>query len=83
MEHATDCLKRVIRLLLGQSSVKEAKCAFGNELEMLGVWLKPDISGIHCWPASAKVRANCVCARLCVQRMTCIVTCRQENGCMS
>ena len=56
MEHALQCLARLIRLLLGPTAVADKKLACGTRLDVLGVDIKMSKKGFKCRPKKNKVR---------------------------
>ena len=49
VEHAMQCVARLIRALLGESSIADKKLAFGKcGLEVLGVDMKLSAIGFQC-----------------------------------
>ncbi len=79
MEHAMQCLKRLIKIILGEAAVKDEKCDWGEELEMLGVYLIPETRGVKGWPSVHKV-----CAPLYIVACTALhanYSCRFRSGC--
>ena len=57
MDHALSCVARLVRLLLGPSSIANAKLEAAPELVVLGVYLIPSRRGLECWPSAEKVAA--------------------------
>ena len=56
VEHAMQCVARLIRALLGESSIADKKLAFGKcGLEVLGVDMKLSAIGFQCRPSQRKV----------------------------
>ena len=55
VEHALGCLVRLLKLLLGQSAVADAKVEAGRHLVILGVGVKVSKKGCTCRPAPEKV----------------------------
>ena len=56
MEHALQCLARLIRVLLGPTAVAEKKLACGAHLDVLGVDIKMSRRGYTCRPRQQKVQ---------------------------
>ena len=54
-EHAMYCFARLVRILLGPTSVAPTKLSFGMPLEILGLGIAVDVDGISCWPSPDKV----------------------------
>ena len=50
MEHALQCLARLIRLLLGPTAVADKKLACGTRLDVLGVDIKMSKKDFKCRP---------------------------------
>ena len=55
VEHCRDCVVRLIRALMGPSSVSAKKFCSGLPLEVLGVTIDADSFGAVFWPSEAKV----------------------------
>ena len=55
VKHAMECVVRVIRALLGPSSIAERKVECGLPLEVLGVTIDADEHGAVFWPSEDKV----------------------------
>jgi hypothetical protein len=56
VEHALGCAVRIIRCLLGPSSVDDAKVGFGMSLSVLGCTLDSCMDGFRCTPTPDKAR---------------------------
>ena len=63
MQHALDCLARLIRLLLGPSAVADKKLECGTRLDVLGVDIKMSKRGYKCKPTKAKVQKWVCCVK--------------------
>ena len=74
MQHALDCLARLIRLLLGQTAVAEKKLAGGARLDVLGVDIKMSKRGYKCKPTKAKVK-KWVCSVAQSFAQVCVISC--------
>lgn len=48
VEHALDCMKRLVRALLGHDAVAESKAEHGGTLEVLGIEITPSSDGFTC-----------------------------------
>ena len=55
MQHAMGCITRIIRLLMGPTSVEDRKVECGRELVILGVSCIPSAEGMSFFPDKAKV----------------------------
>ena len=55
-EHAMQCFKRLVRACLARDSIADAKCEYGNPLQVLGVDVFIDIEGVRYMPALVKVQ---------------------------
>ena len=55
VEHCMSCVVRLVRVLLGPTSVSEKKVSCGMPLEVLGIVVQADCEGIMFWPSEAKV----------------------------
>ena len=56
MEHALQCLARLIRVLLGPTAVANDKLACGKKLDVLGVDIKMSSRGYKCRPKKKKAK---------------------------
>ena len=52
--HALDCMRRLVRALLGPSAVAEKKAEWGESLQILGVEIAPNEEGFTCRLAPKK-----------------------------
>lgn len=56
MKHATECMARLFRALLGVASVAIKKMEWGAKLIILGIVVEPCAVGVKCVPSPDKVR---------------------------
>ena len=56
MRHGLACFARLVRLLLGHSSIAEAKLDYGRDLCILGIDVSTSLRGYQCQPSPDKVR---------------------------
>ena len=56
IDHAKSCFARVVNALLGPGAIADKKLASGNPLEVLGLQVTIDPSGISCKPSPDKLR---------------------------
>jgi len=55
MEHASRCITRFVRLLLGPDAIADKKVEWGHSLIILGILIQPTIDGIRCRPSTEKI----------------------------
>jgi len=60
VEHALECVARLVRALLGDDAVADGKAEHGASLVILGVLICPEASGFRCRVAPKKAQ-KCKC----------------------